>query len=537
MDRDPRPRSVRSASSQRDASRRARRVVTALALSVGALGACEARKFPGAPDGGDGADGLLPGSPFAFRFGATADDDVEQIVTLAGGAGYVVVGTFAGTANFNPAGRSINRTATGLSDAYVARYDTAGTLKWVTTIGGPGADVGRGVAVTFDGRFVVTGGGYSGAMCPNAVALGSNSGGSDVFVAVLGDDGRCQRFMLVGSASNDEGRAIAAAADGSIFVTGAYSGQADFDPLGGVLPLAPTVAGDAGDVFVARYTSVLAPTWAIRVGSRGTDDVAALRLDAAENLVLAGTHGDSLRFTTPIGTLVPSMPMPSRGGSDLWVASFEPSGAFRWATRAGSPNNDRLGRHALAVDSLGGAWVGGNFVGTVVFGDGLGVPPIAVLGGGAGDALAWRVTLGGTTAAAFALGGVGSDLVSGVLAVGQDVVLTGSFQDTVDFSRGFNTRRLPAGSDAGFPAAGFFFARYGADGTMRWAHRMRPSVAPTGVPSANLAGAGALFWAAGRFTGAVNADPGLGTATLTSAGGSDAWMARFRADSGWIVRR
>lgn len=71
------------------------------------------------------------------QIGGSGNDVVNRVAT-AGGAVYVT-GEFYGTVDFDPArtltGNADVRTASGKSDQFFARYDPAGTLGWVQSIG------------------------------------------------------------------------------------------------------------------------------------------------------------------------------------------------------------------------------------------------------------------------------------------------------------------------------------------------------------------------------------------------------------------
>jgi hypothetical protein len=68
-----------------------------------------------------------------------------------------VSGRFEGTVDFDPGAGATSRISNGSSDVFLAKYTTAGSLVWVVTFGGTGAD--RAVAHELDaaGNIYLTG--------------------------------------------------------------------------------------------------------------------------------------------------------------------------------------------------------------------------------------------------------------------------------------------------------------------------------------------------------------------------------------------
>ena len=88
-----------------------------------------------------------------------------------------------------------------------------------------------------------------------------------------------------GSAGYDEAKKIAIDYSGNTYITGYFTGTADFDPSVGIANL--TSAGDS-DIFVAKYNSSGAYQWAINVGGTGSDVALAIVIDKLNNLLITG---------------------------------------------------------------------------------------------------------------------------------------------------------------------------------------------------------------------------------------------------------
>jgi enterochelin esterase-like enzyme len=152
-------------------------------------------------------------------------------------------------------------------DGFVAQYDAAGNRRWLTQFGVPGV-ADRSYSVAVSGTDVYLGGYTKGALG------GANQGDKDVFVARFDGDGRQVWLRQTGGAGEDKGMAVAVS-DGSVY-------------LGGM------TAADAGvDGMLARYTADGDPIWVKQVGTPASDEVWALAADSHGGVYLAGyTAGD-----------------------------------------------------------------------------------------------------------------------------------------------------------------------------------------------------------------------------------------------------
>jgi hypothetical protein len=198
-----------------------------------------------------GADGTFA---WVRTFGGPLTD-YALAVAAAGVGDLVVTGAFSGTVVFGggePAETALTSDSDS-NDVFVARLAFDGTLVWARRAGGPGDDVGQGVAVAADGRVLVTGRFRGPAVFgPGEAAettLPTDGSSLDAFVAEYAAGGALLRARSAGGPGADEGLGVAAASDGRALVVGTYEATADFSAFGAPQPL---VAAGQEDVFVAR---------------------------------------------------------------------------------------------------------------------------------------------------------------------------------------------------------------------------------------------------------------------------------------------
>jgi len=141
-------------------------------------------------------DGTLA---WARRAGGLAPDVGWGIAALPDG-GAVVTGQFYLWATFGP-GESAQTilASAGLSDVFVARYNSDGTLAWARQAGGASDDAGLGVAALSSGGAIVTGGFKDQATFgpgEGSQTLLTSAGDADIFVARFTSPNAIRRWKL-----------------------------------------------------------------------------------------------------------------------------------------------------------------------------------------------------------------------------------------------------------------------------------------------------------------------------------------------------
>ena len=256
-----------------------------------------------------------------------------------------------------------------------------------------------------------------------------------------------QRFGDVGI---DGGMALAVDTAGDVFLTGRFSGMVDFG--GGPL----TSAGGDYDAFVAKFDSDGAHLWSSGFGDSLIEEGLGIALDVGGNAVLTGGFVGTVDFGG--GALT------SAGSGDIFVAKYDPSGGHVWSQRFGATQDDR--GYAVAVDGAGDVVVTGEFQDSVDFGGGT-LPSDSV------DVFVAKFDTDGNHVWSKRLG---DSWVDRGFAIAVDtsvnVVVTGTFGDTVDFGGGPLTS---AGSDDGF------VAKYGSAGNHLWSRRFGDTSADWGT--------------------------------------------------------
>lgn len=386
--------------------------------------------------------------------GPSRGDWGNAIATFSDGS-ILLGGYFHGLASFNGLPLAGGVTSYGEDDAFVARYTANGALQWVRKAGGVFHDEVSGVAVLPDGDFVVTGqftaqGTFGEGASTVALLVNGAVISSDGFVARYHGDGSLVWVKQFGGASgNDQGVAIAAAADGSCIVTGTFVDAATF---GEGANQASLISAGGTDVFFARYDANGTLLWVRRGGGSGEDAARGIASLPTGEVVACGSYYGTSTF----GGSGTAATLQSVGARDAYLVRFAANGSLTWARSAGGTNDDEARGIVLADD--GSLTVTGSFHTFATFGA---APVTRTLSAvGLRDVFVAHYDANGTIVWAKRAGGTNHDLGNAIaLLPDGSCAVTGSFQGDATFGTGGAARILSANG-----LGDVFVARFNADG-------------------------------------------------------------------------
>lgn len=323
----------------------------------------------------------------------------------------------------------------------------------------------------------------------------------------------------IGSTGNDQVVEMEVDASGNVYATGRFSGTVDFDPTAGEYNL--TAAGTA-DLFVLKTDADGNLLWAVRAGSAsGGAPGSAIAVDASGNVYIAGTFNGTVDFDPGPDVFNLSTTVVD----DIYVLKLDASGNFGWAVRMGGNDSD-LGS-SLALDNAGNVYVTGGFRATADFDPGPGTFNMTALA--LYDIYVVKLSASGTFIWAKQASGFGSENASDiVIDPSGNVLLTGTFQVTVDFDPGPDTYSMAPGGGANQ----IFVWKLSAAGDLMWAKQMGSTSDDSGYAIATDSDGN--VYTTGTFQGTADLDPGAGTANLTSNGSRDAFVSKLSADGDYL---
>ncbi|HVZ38920.1 MAG TPA: T9SS type A sorting domain-containing protein [Candidatus Kapabacteria bacterium] len=241
-------------------------------------------------------------------------------------------------------------TGAGGTDIFLSKYNAAGVIQWARSGGGPGNEEAYGAGIDGSADVYVAGRFTDSTFFATDTVL--SAGGTDAAVWKFSTTGAPTWIETMGGPLDDRANAIAVDAFGNSYITGAISDTTHFDT---------TVVSSRGgtDAFVAKVDGVGTIRWVRRAGSDLGDEGYGLGLDATGNVYVTGAITDTSDFG---GTVLPILP----NNSEAFVAQYDGAGVFKWVRTAGGAGRDE--GHAVTVDRNAELRVGGEFTGPAQFG-------------------------------------------------------------------------------------------------------------------------------------------------------------------------
>lgn len=272
-------------------------------------------------------------------------------------------------------------------DAFVAKFNPAGQLLYLTYVGGQADETATAIAVDGAGDAYITGFTTSADFPVTSGVVQHNFGGfggnacyrfGDAFVTVLNPSGSQLMYSTyLGGTEDDAGAAITLDSAGDAYVagmtlspnfpttTGAY--QTQFGGYGGQLgkPFCNNApAFYAGDAFVAKINPTGAAfLFSTYLGGTSDDAATAIAIDSTQNVYVAGATL-SANFPTTTGAFQttfhgsdPQNVFFTTG--DAFISKLNTSGSsLVYSTYLGGSGDDSI--FSLVVDSSGTAYVAGS---------------------------------------------------------------------------------------------------------------------------------------------------------------------------------
>jgi hypothetical protein len=293
-----------------------------------------------------------------FSLAGPAADYAGDIAVDARGNLYVV-GGFGGVVDFAPGKREEMRTATGAKrpDAFVAKYDSGGRLRWVVTFGSKEMDFARCVIVDEKGSVYVAGH-HSGTIDLGNGHKAVTKRGRNIFLLKLKSDGSVVWLKSFGDEDkhvewSEDGRDIALDSKGNLYLVGIFRGTIDLDP--GIGKVERKSVGDSQDGFLISLSSDGEYRWGFTMGAEGPDWTRAVAVGPDDTVLIGGCFNGTVDFD-PGDAKFRAV---SEGSFDAFLAWVGSDGRFHHLATWGGYGIDHVNDRSIAVDRSGSVYVAG----------------------------------------------------------------------------------------------------------------------------------------------------------------------------------
>ena len=367
---------------------------------------------------------------WAKQLGGNDLSRVKSVTTDA--AGNVFLGGYfrGDTIHFGTSStvQVVNTSSTTI--AFVAKYDSAGTVVWAKQGSGNAMNKIYSVATDVSGNVFV-----AGSFAANVLTIGTftlsnfdTQNNDDAFIAKLDNNGNVQWLNGGAGSYMDEAYGVSTDAGGNAYLTGTFgSASIKFG-----IYTSPLVSGDSYDIFIVKYDANGTEQWLKTAGGNGDDNEAnSIATDASGNSYITGFIGHG---STPIafGTI-------NLSNTSIWpnmfIAKYDVSGTIQWAqntqgdlyTRANTGNNIKL-------DASGDPYVIGSFSSDSLNLGAVSVYNNSLLTGGGDtvqDVFVAKYKANGYLSWARSAGGAGNDNGLGIaVTTSNNVYICGEYKST-----------------------------------------------------------------------------------------------------------
>ena len=238
--------------------------------------------------------------------------------------------------------------------------------------------------------------------------------------------------------------------------------------------------------------------WSKKFGSTSSDYPYGMAVDGNGNVYITGYFYNSINFGGVTHT--------SKGSVDIFIASFTPSGKYRWSKTFGSSSSDY--GYDVAVDGNGNVTLSGSFRYSINFGG-----TTLTSNGSSNDIFIASFDSGGKHRWSKSFGNTSSDYGYAVAADSSgNVYMTGYFYNSVNF--GGSTLYSSGSYD-------IYLVSFDTNGKHRWSKNFGNTSSDYGYGVA-VDGSGNVY-ITGYFYNSVT----FGGSTLTSKGSGDIFLASF----------
>jgi len=237
----------------------------------------------------------------------------------------------------------------GLGDAFLVKFDSAGTRLWGTYFGGSAGEYGISTTTDTNGNVYLTGWTESTTSISTVGAHQTVYGGSsDAFLVKFDASGTLIWGTYLGGTSYDYGYLCMAEASGNINLIGFTSSTVDIATTGAH----QSTFGGGWDAFLVKFDASGTRLWGTYYGGSSDEYGYSCMTDVSGNVYLSGKTKSSTGIASSVAHQTTN-----GGGTDAFLVKFDASGTRLWGTYYGG-TSDEDGR-SCTIDATGNVYLAG----------------------------------------------------------------------------------------------------------------------------------------------------------------------------------
>lgn len=270
---------------------------------------------------------------WATYYGGTGTDDSYEsgITTDASGNIYITGLTYSTTA-IATAGTHKSTMTSGVQDAFLVKFNSAGIRQWGTYFGSDSNnDEGADVEVDVNGNVFIVGTTGSSANVATGGSHQTNFGGGyDVYLAKFNSsDGTLFWATYYGGSGWDYGYGVSSDINGNIYAAGVTQNTAgNIIVTNGAHQTA--FGGSTSDAFLVKFNSAGVRQWGTYYGGNANETGSRVDNDMNGGVYLLG-YTESPDNIATVGAHMPNY----AGNTDAFLAKFDTAGVRLWGTYFG----------------------------------------------------------------------------------------------------------------------------------------------------------------------------------------------------------
>jgi hypothetical protein len=266
------------------------------------------------------------------------------------GNSYLTGFTFSSNAISTPGAHQ--QSLGGMIDAFLVKFNSAGTRQWATFYGGTADDYGNSVTTDQNGNVYLCGSttSSSGISTPGSHQV-TYTGTQDGYMVKFNSSGVRQWGTYYGGTAVDNTQSCAADAVGNLYFSGTSASNGGISSASSHQSL---YAGGTNDAFLVKFNTLGVRQWGTYYGGSNEDNGASCTTDQSGNVFLTG------RTASTNGISSTSSHQVTFGGGtrDAYLAKFNSSGTRLWGTYYGGTAGDA--GFSCRTDAAGNAYLAGD---------------------------------------------------------------------------------------------------------------------------------------------------------------------------------